>query len=195
MKNGKKNTAQKISELGFVLLIIVAMFAFFKYKWNSKKHASTPSPTETIHQEEEVVLAPPIKNFVPEAPSAPAEKGQVKFEEVKVTSEKKLDPLLVKITNFSNAINAKFEQRLRSMFKDEHKEEFMDKYLELRQERAIRMRELLKTNITRAANVNVNYDYHNKFYAIIGKDLYVKYLKILKETNEEALPTKIILEF
>lgn len=194
MKNAKKNTIQKISELGFVLLIIIAMFAYFKHKWNSKKQVSTPTQTE-ITQPEEIVIAPPIKNFTPEPPIAPSEEGRVKFEEVKVTSEKKLDPLLVKITNFSNAINAKYEQRLRNMFKDENKEEFMDKYLELRQERTMRMRELLKTNISRAANVNVNYEYHNKFYAIIGKDLYVKYLKILKETNEEALPTKIILEF
>lgn len=193
MKNNK-SIKQKISEIGVFLLVLVGIFSFFKYKWNSKKSA-----TETVltaeNSSSEIQTTPPFQPSPELTSDNSVQETQVKFEETKVTAEKNLDPLLVKITNFSQAINEKFEQQLREMFKGEQKEELMDKYLALRQERAIQMRELLKTDNSRAANIKVNYEYHNKFYQIIGKDLYVKYLKILKATNDDAKKTKIVLEF
>ena len=194
MKN-KKSIKQKFSEFGVILFILAGMFFFFKSRWNSKKQVTEPVVAEVIQQDDH---RPPVEEKTPvESPEAetPVQNTQVKFEEVKSTSIKKPDPLLVNITNFYNDINEKYEQRLREMFKGEQKEELMDKYLALRQERALRMRDLLKTDNSRAANVKVNYDYHNKLYQIVGKELYVKYLKILKETNDNAKRTKIIMEF
>lgn len=196
MKNDKKSTKKNIPEIGILLIVIVGMFVYIKNKSNVKKQTHVPVVTvETPKQE--VIETPTVEESTPPSLSEdpPAANEQVKYEEVTATTQKKLDPLLVKITNFSNAINEKHEQRLREMFKGEQKEDYMEKYLDLKLERTMRMRELLKTNNSRAANLNVNYEYHNKFYALIGKDLYIKYLKILKETNDEAVKTKIVLEF
>lgn len=193
MKNNK-SIKQKISEFGVFLIVLVGIFTFFKHKWNSKKPAST-SVLTAESTPDQISTNSPAQPTSEIEPDDSAQETQVKYEETKVAEDKKVDPLLVKITNFSNAINEKYEQRLRDMFKSEQKEELMDKYLSLRQERAAQMRELLKTDNSRAANVKVNYEYHNKFYQIIGKDLYVKYLKILKETNDDAKKTKIVLEF
>lgn len=194
-----KSIKQKFSEFGVILLIIAGMFFFFKSRWNSKKQASILVESQKMQQEGH-------KAATAESTSAegtvtdpetelPAQNAQVKYEEVKSTSENRPDPLMDKITTFSNEINKKFEERLRDMFKNERKEEFMDSYLALRLERTMRMRELQKTDNSRAANVKVTYEFHNKLYQVIGKNLYIKYLKILKETNDESKKTKIILEF
>lgn len=194
--NDKKSVVQKISEFGVILIVLVVMFYFFKSKWSNKKQISNSgSPSSEVLQQEAAPLMEPETDSSPAPETNSAQVTDLEKKEAATASSKKPDPLLVQITSFSNAINEKFEFRLRSMFHAENKEEMMDKYLALKQERAIRMHELLKTTDSRAAGLNVNYEFHNKFYAIIGKELYIKYLKILKETNEDSKKTKIVLEF
>lgn len=200
MSSGK-NSNKKISEFALVVIVITGMFFYFKSKWHSNKpnHTAieTPAPTTPILPES----TPPSIPSTPEqspanTPTLSTENPQiVKIEQVSTNSQKKMDPLLVKISTFHTELTNKHEASLRAMFKRENKEMYMEDYLGMQTERMLRLSELMKTDRTRASTIKVNFEYHNRLYSLIGKDLYTKYLKILKETNISAQRTKIIFEF
>lgn len=192
MKNDKK-PAQKFSEYLIILLVLAGMFGYFKFKWKSKKD-DTPPITQSIQETTEIESTVSSSEIADSSQPAPIN-DQQPGNPTTPTTTKKPDPLLIQVATFSNSINEGHEKKLREMFTSENKEEFMEKYLELKIERSKRLHDLLKTDNSRAAMVKLNYEFHNKFYDIIGKDLYSKYLKVLKETNDDAKKTRIVLEF
>ncbi|MEA9356023.1 hypothetical protein SHI21_07420 [Bacteriovorax sp. PP10] len=195
MKNGKNNN-KKISEVALFLVVIAGMFFYFKSKRNSNKPNSPATETPAaapILLDNVAPLPSPEKS--PDNVPSPQNIQTVKIEQVSTNSAKKMDPLLVKISIFHAELTNKHEANLRAMFKSENKESYMDDYLNLQKERMLHLSELMKTDRTRASTIKVNFEYHNRLYSIIGKDLYAKYLKILKETNISAQKTRILFEF
>lgn len=194
MKTNKKQNQSATLIIGGALFTL--LFIALKSHWSIDrliaKKTSLPhaSKTENIIREEISVAAKPeIEKIKTDASiNIQVEKNQPKIMQ-------KLDSLQMQIVQYSHLSNSKFEERFNEILKKENKEELMNKYLSLKQERAKQLGELVKKNRSRAENLKITFEYHNKLYQIIGKDLYTQYLQKLKETNAEFSATKIVLEF
>lgn len=194
------NKSNKFSS-SFVLLIVIVMFAFFCFM----KFSQSPDVETSTAKVEKAVV--PVEN-TSTAEDVPVEENQKTVESepshvdsrphdpiVTQPSVKAPDPLLNTIADMSRRVNQMYNDRLQKLFKDAGKENYYESYTKLKSERDLEMAKLVTSNSSRAAMVNLNYEYHNKLLEVIGPDLYKSYLQEIKKINSEAKNVRIVIEF
>ena len=177
----------------FFLFVIIIVYSVVKTENKPRPIANLKGNTQSASQVE--VNHSPNTEIVEDEPSLPEPYLTHKDDGVAPTtktSESKIDPLNLKIMEFSLQIKQDHETRLRNLLSKRNKENLMGDYLSLKQERAKKLSENFKS---RSQISQINQQYHEKLFQVFGREIYQEYLESLKTTNAAFKRTKIVLEF